>query len=99
MADGELLALRQDMTITREAFLRSLPAAVGNVAYVVGGTEFSYSDRGCGWRIVLASLPDLELGSIRLPRYRVEIHLTGYDEGATRRFLDRFELYFRRAGG
>jgi hypothetical protein len=29
----------------------------------------------------------------------VEIHLAGCDEARRRAFLDRFELYFRRAGG
>ena len=36
---------------------------------------------------------------IRLPRHRVEIFLTDCEAEETRRFLERFELYFRRAGG
>jgi hypothetical protein len=36
---------------------------------------------------------------IRLPRHRVEIFLTGCGVEETRRFLARFELYFRRGGG
>ena len=91
--------LCQDMTISRDAFLQSLPAAVGNVAFVAEASGFSARDRETGWRIDVAALPDLEIGMFRLPRQRVQIFLTGYDEAAARRFLDRFELYFRRAGG
>lgn len=87
------------MTISREAFLRSLPAAVGNVAFDVSADESSHRDRERSWRIVHTSLPDLKLGMITLPRQRVEVFLTGFDEAGVRGFLDRFELYFRRAGG
>lgn len=99
MADGEVLALRQDMTIARADFLRLLPAAVGDAAFELRGSEASGADGGRHWRVVVTPLPDLALGPIRLPRHRVEIHLAGYDRAATRAFLDRFELNFRRAGG
>jgi hypothetical protein len=99
VAEGEILVLSQDMTITRDAFLRSLPAAVGNVPFRTGDGEIRSRDSGHRWRIVLTPLPELRIGLIRLGRQRVEIFLTGYDEARTMRFLDRFELYFRRAGG
>ena len=87
------------MTISREAFLRGLPAAVGHGLFAVAGSDISGDDEGRRWRIAIVALPDLELGMIRMPRQRVQIFLTGYDEAAAQRFLDRFELYFRRAGG
>ena len=99
MPERELPALRQEMTITRAEFLRCLPAAVDSVAFTVAGSDIRYGNSDKGWRIVLAPLPDLAIGIVRLTRHRVEIWLTGYDAPATRRFLDRFELYFRRAGG
>jgi len=99
MADGEVLALRQEMSLSRGEFLRSLPAAVGGVAFELAATGARHHEGAKRWRIVLAPLPDLALGSVRLPRQRVEIHLAGYDAAATREFLDRFELYYRRAGG
>ena len=95
----DVLALTQDMTIARADFLRSLPAAVAGAAFDVRGSEIRPVDAALGWRIVLDPLPELRIGSIRLPRHRVAILLTGYDEAATRAFLERFELYFRRAGG
>jgi hypothetical protein len=97
--DAEVLALSQDMTIARDEFLRSLPAALAGAAFAADGREVRPVDPGQGWRIVLDPLPDLRLGAIRLPRHRVTIYLAGRDEAATRRFLERFELYFRRGGG
>jgi hypothetical protein len=99
VADGEILALCQDMTISRDAFLRGLPAAVDHAAFRVEDGEIGSLDPRRPWRIVLEPLADLRLGMIVLPRQRVRIFLTGYDGDATRRFLERFELYYRRAGG
>lgn len=87
------------MTITRDAFLRSLPGAVNHVAFDADGGAIRSVAPGEAWRIVLTPLPDLSIGLVRLARQRVEIFLTGYDAAATKRFLERFELYFRRAGG
>jgi len=99
VSGGEELALRAEMTISREAFLRSLPAAVEYAPYVVAGAEIRSAPGAPSWRIVLTPLSDLAFGPVALPRQRVEIFLSGYDEGGRRRFLERFELYYRRAGG
>ena len=99
MADGEVLALCQEMTITRNEFLRSLPAAVADVAFAADGGDIRSLDPAHAWRIALTPLPDLRIALVRLGRYRVEIFLRGYDDVRTRRFLERFELYFRRGGG
>jgi len=96
---AEVLARVQDMTIARDEFLRSLPAAVAGAAFVVEGGEIRPVEPGQGWRIVLEPLPDLRLGALRLARHRVTILLAGHDAAATQRFLERFELYFRRGGG
>ena len=91
--------LAQDMTITRDAFLRCLPAAVDQVEFRVGDGDIRPLDPAGGWRIRLTELSELRIGLIRLARHRVEIFLAGHDEAATRRFVDRFELYYRRGGG
>lgn len=96
---GEVLALRQEMSISRDDFLRNLPAAVDCAAFRVTASEFAFAQGAKGWRIVLGRLPDLEIGSIALPRQQVAIFLTGYDEATSREFLERFERYFRRGGG
>jgi hypothetical protein len=60
---GERLALRQDMTISREAFVRNLPGAVARVPYRVQGDEFLHGDAARGWRIRLSRLPDRSIAS------------------------------------
>ena len=97
MAEREVLASVQDMTISRDEFLRCLPVAVGHAEFRVAGGEIVPLESGPKWRIVIVPLPDLSIGMITLPRHRVQIFLgEGEDE---RRFLERFELGFRRAGG
>ncbi len=99
MAESEVLALRQEMTIARDEFLRLLPAAVDQADLCVHGDDIRPSGGDRGWRIVLSALDDLRVGALRLPRHRVEIFLSGVEKDAWNRFLARFELYYRRAGG
>ena len=99
MAEHEILALRQEMTISREDFLRLLPAAVDQADLRVDGAQIRPFDGNRRWRIVLTALEDLRLGAITLPRQRVEIFLGADDAEDRRLFLARFELYFRRGGG
>jgi hypothetical protein len=96
---GERLALRQDMTISREAFLRNLPGAVAHVPYRTQGDEFVHEEASRGWRIRVSPLPDRAIASLVLERHAVEVYLRGYDAAAARSFMDRFELHFRRGGG
>jgi hypothetical protein len=99
VAQHEVLALAQDMTIARGEFLRSLPAAVDHAAFRIDGNEIRPLAPDGKWRIVIAALADLSIGMIRLPRHHVEIFLTDFGVEETRLFLARFELYFRRGGG
>lgn len=104
MADGEVLVRDQEMTIARDDFLRTLPAAVGIEmdewsAIGVGTDEVSHRAPGRSWRIALTPLPALELGRLALPRLRIRIFLAGFSGEEAQRFLDRFELHFRRGGG
>jgi len=96
---GERLVLQQEMTISRETFLRNLPGAVAHAPYRAQGDEFVHEDASQGWRIRLRRLPDRTIASLVLERHAVEIYLRGYDAPSERAFLDRFELHFRRGGG
>jgi hypothetical protein len=98
-AVGERLSMRQEMTISREAFVRNLPGAVADAPYRAKGDEFLHGDAARGWRIRLSRLPDRSIASLVLERHAVEIWLRGYDAADERAFLDRFDLYFRRGGG
>ena len=90
---------RFEMTITRADFRRLLPAAVDHVPYAEVDEAFVHRDGERGWRIGLASLPQLEIGLIRLERHRVDFDFDGYSPREVDEFMARFELYFRRGGG
>ena len=87
------------MSISREEFLRLLPAAVAYARFSVDGEEIRHQSGSRPWRIVFRALPDRRLGQLQLPRLGVQIFLSAYSRADTGSFLRRFELYFRRAGG
>ncbi len=87
------------MWITRDAFLRNLPAAVAHVPFEVVGDQIRHGHPERSWRIVLTPLADRSLGLLRFARHDVAIYLTGFDPRAAADFLARFELHYRRGGG
>ena len=93
------LPLCFEMSITRDDFLRLLPAAVGHQPFSVEGERIEHRDAGRSWRIRLAPLPDLRVALVRLERHQVVLSLEGYSEEEAAAFMRRFELYFRRGGG
>jgi len=86
-----------EMSLSREEFLRLLPAAVGS--FVVNGDEVRRSDGNRGWVIRLVPLADHRVGSVVVPRHRVEIVLEGYSEADADAFMNRFHRAFMRGGG
>ena len=86
-----------EMSLSREEFLRFLPAAVGS--FVVNGDEVRRSDGHRGWVIRLVPLADHRVGSVIVPRHRVEIILEGCSETEAEAFMARFRRGFLRAGG
>jgi hypothetical protein len=86
-----------EMSLSREEFLRFLPAAVGS--FVVNGDEVRRSDGDRGWVIRLVPLADHRVGSVVIPRHRVEIVLEGYSEADADAFMNRFHRAFMRGGG
>ena len=86
-----------EMSLSREEFLRFLPAAVGS--FVVNGDEVRRSDGNRGWVIRLVPLADHRVGSVVVPRHRVEIVLEGYSEADADAFMNRFHRAFMRGGG
>lgn len=87
------------MTISREEFERVLPGATGCEPRPTGGSSWRGGDDDCGWIARIEPLPDLALGSLRLPRHRVRLEMHGFAGEARSRFLARWELNFRRGGG
>ena len=91
--------LNLEMSLSREEFLRLLPGAVGLAAVDEEVGVFSGSQGKQRWSIRLLPLADHRLGSVVLPRHRVEISLDGYSEDEARAFMARFHRGFQRGGG
>ena len=84
------------MSLLAGEFFRLLPAAVA--ACEVDGDTVRWSEGGRRGTIRLVPLPDRRLGSVAVPRHRVEIALEGSAaEGEA--FMERFHRAFLRGGG
>lgn len=92
-------AVSWDMAITRAEFLRSLPAAVDFVSYLIAGERVEHREADRRWRIELERLPDRRIGLLALVRHRVDFLFEGYTCVEVERFMARFALYYRRGGG
>ena len=88
-----------DMSLSRDEFLRLLPVAVGGAAIEEMDGCFRGSDDQGRWTIQVHPIKDLCLGSVILPRHRIDLCLEGYSEEAERAFLVRFHRGFQRGGG
>jgi hypothetical protein len=87
-----------EMSISREEFFRLLPAAVASV-FTVNGDTLRGHDGTCGWLIRLTPLADHRLGSVVVPRHRVEIVLEARSEAEGAAFMERVGRAFLRGGG
>ncbi len=85
------------MSLSREEFFRLLPAAVG--PFEADGETIRWSDDDRRWTIRLVPLADRPLGSVVVPRYRVEIALESRSEADGDVFMERFQRGFLRGGG
>lgn len=86
-----------EMSLAREEFFRLLPGAVE--CWAVEGDTVRWSEEGRSGAIRLVPLPDRRLGSVEIPRHRIEIELEGWPDGGGEAFLARFLRAFLRGGG
>ena len=88
-----------EMSISQEEFARLLPAAVGRDGFTAAEGCYDGREDQRSWTIRLVPLPVRPLGSVQLPRHRVEIFLEGYSEREAEAFMVRFHRGFLRGGG
>jgi hypothetical protein len=86
-----------EMSLSREEFFRLLPAAVG--AFAVDGEMVRWFAGDRTRTIRLVHLADRRVGSVVLPRHRVEIVLEACSEAEGEAFMERFHRAFLRGGG
>ena len=86
-----------EMSINREEFFRFLPAAVG--PFFEDGDTIRPPGAAGGWLLRLTPLTDHRVGSVVVPRHRVEIVLEACAEVEGEAFMARFHRAFMRGGG
>ena len=85
------------MSLLREEFFRLLPTAVPS--WESDGDTVRWSEGGRGGTIRLIQIEDRRLGSVVVPRHRVEIALADFEEEEGEIFMARFLRAFLRGGG
>ena len=89
-----------EMGYTHEDFIRTLETFMDGQSYSVSGTEIHIPQSGSEVNISLGLQGERRIGpTIRLPQTPVEIVFSGFSEGNQKRFMERFEMIFRRGGG
>jgi len=86
-----------EMSLSREEFFRLLQAAVG--PFEASGNAIRGNAGTCRWSIGLARLADHRVGSVVVPRHRVDLVIEGCAEAEAEAFMERFRRGFLRGGG
>ncbi len=86
-----------EMALSREEFLRLLPAAVPSFEIVGDTVRWSEAGRRRTIRLIAASAR--RVGVVAVPCHRVEIALDVDDEAEGEAFMARFHRAFMRGGG
>jgi hypothetical protein len=98
-----------EMSISREEFFRLLAAiderrgpdgsSLAPIESSPEATTIRWFDAGRPWTIRLVPLPDRHLGSVTVPRHRVDIALEACSDDDGEAFMTRFHRAFLRGGG
>jgi hypothetical protein len=87
------------MGLTHAEFFRSLPPAVGRHAYSVEDGVVRIDVDGRQVIIELGPQRSRAIASLELPYLKARFNFHGFSDEERERFMERFELYFRRGGG
>jgi len=89
----------REMGFTLQDYLRTLPAALGELEYRVVGRETIVHHPSGEIRIRLHPTGVRRIAALAIPLTPVEFSFSGLDAVERKRFLDRFDRYFQRGGG
>lgn len=89
----------REMGLTVDEFLRTLPAAIKPLNFVLRGNAISIAHEQGAILINLHPTGERRIASICLPVTRVDFDFTGIQSDERSMFMQRFELYFHRGGG
>lgn len=87
------------MGLTHEEFFRELPAALRNRRFVAETGRVRVELEGGSLVITLGGEHIRRIAALRLPYTVVDFAFEGVEEVERERFMQRFDLCFRRGGG
>ena len=87
------------MSISRDEFLRTLPAAVGTSSFTVEDDRVFVGSDVRLLEIEFKEETPLRIASLTLPSARITLRFEGYNADEMEQTVQRFDLYFRRGGG
>ena len=99
MSTAESASFEREMGISHRDFLRLLPQAVAPRPFVVSGDTIFIGESPQSITLRLSAEGQRRLGLLRLPVTTVAFEFHGFDDIAIGKFMQRFELAFRRGGG
>lgn len=99
MSGGSGREYRFEMTLTRAEFLRLLPFAVGPLDLHDQAECIDGRTDDVQWSLRLVERPERRIAGLTLPMLDVTLECAAVDGERIKRFVDRFLLAYRRAGG
>ena len=92
-------AFTREMGLTREEFYKSLPQAIAHHEFTVtnGVVRIEFGNRAV--TIELGQERTRSIALLKLPYIEVSFTFVGFSVQERERFMERFNLYFRRGGG
>lgn len=91
--------LKREMGFTQLEFMRLLPAALREHSYHVDGQTIHVEVEGKPLVIRLGAEQVRRIALLTLPYIPVEFDYHALEEDTFKRFLQRFDLYYRKGGG
>lgn len=89
----------RDMACTEAEWLAWLPGAVGSCPWTLQAGQAEVRIGAGRLTLDWQPQPDRVIGSLRLPRLRVNFRFDGVPDDARHAFMTRFDLYMQRGGG
>lgn len=87
----------REISAAPEEFARGVKAGFPDALGTAGGWQIRWHSASA--EITLSPLPELVIASLRLPRLRCVIQLSGSDESERQALLERLDRYQHRGGG
>jgi len=93
------MKLTKEMALTEKMFLDTLSRALNSDAYTWDGSQAVLEQDGKCFSITFEEQANFALGGFRIPRAKVTLDLSGYEDDEAQIAVARFERYFHRGGG